>query len=490
MINDGPDIQLLADGTPLDLGDPPLVGLRLLRRVNQPAELRLRFSLPTPSAICPLSNATKLSLLVDAEVAFDGQLSGFQRSLGTEGNFVDVTAADHLAQLSASWTASPGEITSLHRFLSASARRCGLSFQAIGWSDFPVGRHLNLFETDLEHTVAIAARYGLALSCRGDILIATDLTNADRVADHTLDLRQTVSLSESKTVDPVDPEYGWQGWAADDDRTLSVGDAGTGPRLCGQPIRYSEPPDRLGAAYRTRKQNLNHVISAQVIGLADIWPTQTVIAPFDDAVAGRISRVELLLDGADGARTLVSTAAPETALGMAACPGRADGFFTGLVSATDDPMTAGRVRVSLHGHTAATTGWLPVTGLYSRQAGGTGLTAPMSKGDPVVIAAPQGDPDLGFVLGGLLRGGGPGADRSAAERREQLWAGDGAQIRMDEASRAIHVSLDDGASITLDGGDIHLKAPGNIAFDADGDFSLTCAGDITIGGNRIDFKKV
>lgn len=472
-MTDAAAITLYADGSPLDLTAVSLTGFRLHRTLDHPAELSLRFALATPDQAMPLDGAQDLTLSDGAVDLFQGRMTRLTRALGPHGMVADVTATDQLAALARQWTASTAEITSLRRFLANAAQRCGLHFETAGWSDFAVGRHLNLAETDLDHTAALAGRFGIGLSSRPGALVAVDLTDPPAEAAHVLDPPAVTELTESRTPPHARPDPVWQGWSADDDRTFGTGGRGA-PALGGQPVRAAEPTARIAAARRAHALARSDTLTGELTGLAEMWPGETVTGPTKFTAQLILTQVELLLDAAGGARTRISTLpldVPE--------PAPQPVFATGTIDRTDDPAAAGRVRVALNGHTAATTGWLPVTGQHSRTAGGTGLAVPLQPGDPVLIAAPGGDPDLGIVLGGLLRAGGPGS--ADAGQGWQTWQGDGAAIRLDNGKNAIRMALDAGAQVEMQGGDITLTAPG--------DFKLNCSGNVVISGSRIDFEK-
>jgi phage protein D/phage baseplate assembly protein gpV len=179
---------------------------------------------------------------------------------------------------------------------------------------------------------------------------------------------------------------------------------------------------------------------------------------------------------ADGFRTLVSTEPPATAAGSGGAT-----ITLGVVTAVDDPLGRGRVRVTLPALGDIDAGWL---GVVCPGAGrGKGLVALPDVDDTVAIALPHADPTAGLVLGSLYGGTVPPDTgvTGGSVRRWSLRTADGQSIVIDDDEHSIRLANKDGSFVSI--------APEALELHARTDLVLDAAGHaITIRGRSVDFE--
>ena len=465
------DLTLTVDGRPMAAAaKSALVGLSLSRELNVPAVLELAFAdrveLPGFQA--------DLRLVRGDDDLFHGRVLRTTHRDGAGGPRLEILARDDLSRLAERRTPGGHDHTSVRAVLKDAAAGIGAVLTDPGFPDFRLGRHITRDRDDLAGLVRLFERYGIGVSLRPNGLAAVDVTDPGKgvvleeiaVVTAYREVREP-SLSHSSS--------GWFGWSPDTDKTVGKGDA-PGLFQAGVAMRSGETQSRLSAAARSYGLRNAHWVESTLRGLVDLWPGEAIRTDRRDGSALPMQKVTLLLDAAGGARTLISTRPP---VPSATVPGS---FLTGQVVQADDPAGAGRVTVALNGYPDTVTGWLPTLAQQSRRGGGTGLAVPLDPGDPVLIACPEGDPELGIVLGALVRGSGPGAQVSGGRARTgQVWRGAGATVLIDEERGAIDLALDDGTRLTLDDNRIALKASGGL--------DLNCDGKVRIRGTRIDFEE-
>jgi phage baseplate assembly protein gpV len=462
-------LSLAADDAPLDADlAARLVGLRLERHLNAPASLSLRFRVDAAEASTPLAMGVKLIVALESAVLFEGVIGRIVRRRGAEGAHVDVTAEDALAGLAAVRRLAAEEIGSVAGFARRMAAAAGLEFRA-GPEDFAAGRHLNRFASDLEFLTRTLSRYGLAVVCRAGTLELIDLV---RGRDAVPLAAEIITLTEAQAPGLADATT-WRGWSTETDGGLRQGDIGaaTGRGPVAVPARAAEPSDRLARAARHRAEQAATWFEAELAGHADLWPGDVVTVP--EGGVYTLTSVELTLDAATGAVSRIGS----RPLARSEADVAGASLITGTIESIADPDAAGRVRVGIAGYGGVRSGWLPVVGTVSREGGG--FTCPFVVGDPVLIAAPEGDPELGLVLGGIWRSDGSAAALVSGEvRKGQAWRGRGMGMSMDEDEGRLRLALDGGAEIEMTDDRIRLKAA---------QLELECSGEIRIRGSRIDF---
>jgi len=153
----------------------------------------------------------------------------------------------------------------------------------------------------------------------------------------------------------------------------------------------------------------------------------------------------------------------------------------GVVSSTDDPHEAGRVKVLLKAFNDAESDWLNVCSLGAGE--NKGFVAQPEEGDNVLIAFANDNPAQGIVIGGLF-GANPLHDEDVGHNRPRpcsLRTRDGQLLRLDDQEGAIRLrsrggvfDLDPDGVVLETAADLRIAAPGRA---------------ITIVADTIDFKK-
>lgn len=153
----------------------------------------------------------------------------------------------------------------------------------------------------------------------------------------------------------------------------------------------------------------------------------------------------------------------------------------GVVSDTDDPQGAGRVRVLLKAFNDAESDWLNVCSLGAGE--NKGFIAQPEAGDSVLIAFVNDNPAQGVVIGGLF-GGSPLHDDDVAGQRPRpctLRTRDGQLLRLDDQEGAIRLQSRGGV-FDLD--------PDGVVLETKADLRIAAPGrHITIIADKIDFRK-
>ncbi len=466
-----PGLTLALNGAPVEWSE--LVGLRLDRHLSRPAALRVALDLPRIDAARPAAMGDRLTLTLKDALLFEGAI----RRVGYTGEDGAVTlefrAEDKLGALVDRRSAVALDVISLQRFAEILAGPVGLSL-APGAPDFRAGRHMNRFSNDLRFLTATLGRYGLAAIVKGAQLFLVDLISP-RGAVRTLRALPVTHLRASERAMP--DTAGWTGWCPESDDAVgaSTADAGPGPQAVA--VRAVEPVARLTKAAGVDAQARAAPLEATINGLHDIWPGDLLDVPMEGARQRLIGGVALTMDAADGPRTEIEGYRGNLVPGPAGTK-----LFAGQVESIADGDGAGRVCVGLPGLGGLRTGPLPVAGPFGRGAGGSGLAVPLSVGDPVALAAPDGDPELGIVLGGLARAGGVLTGLTEGETRTGLaWRGKGGAVQIDEAKGEIRLTLEDGVTVEL--------APGALRLSASETLDLDCSGTVRIRGSRIAFEE-
>lgn len=153
----------------------------------------------------------------------------------------------------------------------------------------------------------------------------------------------------------------------------------------------------------------------------------------------------------------------------------------GVVSNTEDPEEAGRVKVLLKAFNDAESDWLNVCSLGAGES--KGFVAQPEKGDSVLIAFANDNPAQGVVMGGLF-GANPLHDDDVGRNRPRpysLRTRDGQLLRLDDQEGAIRLESR--------GGVFDLN-PDGVVLETKADLRIAAPGRrITIIADRIDFEK-
>ena len=138
----------------------------------------------------------------------------------------------------------------------------------------------------------------------------------------------------------------------------------------------------------------------------------------------------------------------------------------GVVTSSADPKRYGRIQARLPAYNDLETDWMPI--LMPGAGSGKGFVALPDKGDLIIVVLHDGDPGQALALGNVFGNKQiPDTGRSYGAVREFSWVSPGGQqIQLDDVGNKIRLENDSGAFIELAGS------------------------QITIVGNRIDFRRI
>jgi len=142
------------------------------------------------------------------------------------------------------------------------------------------------------------------------------------------------------------------------------------------------------------------------------------------------------------------------------------GVYRAVVTDVRDKEGLGRVQVEVP-DAAPDPAWARVSTLMAGDRRGTWFVPDV--GDEVLVAFQGGDPRQPTVLGSLWSAGKPppeAMDPAGRNAVRVIRTGAGLEIRLDDAAGRVMVSTPDGASITLDRGNVRIEAPGNVEIEA------------------------
>jgi uncharacterized protein involved in type VI secretion and phage assembly len=181
---------------------------------------------------------------------------------------------------------------------------------------------------------------------------------------------------------------------------------------------------------------------------------------------------------------------------------RLDGLYPGIVTSNQDPLNAGRVKVSFPWlHDAETSNWARLVQPYAGKE--RGLFFMPEVGDEVLVAFELGDMNQPMVIGGTWNGEDPPAepgDPDGNNHHKVLETRSGHKLHFDDTPGAEFILLQDSStnnsvrwdcasntvSITARTGDIIIKAPtGTITLTAREVLAkATNSAKQTVGGNQ------
>ena len=236
---------------------------------------------------------------------------------------------------------------------------------------------------------------------------------------------------------------------------------------------------RVAQADLERATGRAHCFEGLAEGDARLMPGSRVsLAGRQDDFHGEfaLTRVEHSYTPESGYTSSLSSeppADPERLLGPA--------ISLGVVSNTDDPDAAGRVKVLLKAFNDAESDWLNVCSLGAGES--KGFVAQPEEGDSVLIAFANDNPAQGVVVGGLF-GANPLHDDDVGRNRPRpcsLRTKGGQLLRLDDQEGAIRLKSR-GGLFDLD--------PDGVVLETQADLRIAAPGRrITIIADRIDFRK-
>ena len=142
------------------------------------------------------------------------------------------------------------------------------------------------------------------------------------------------------------------------------------------------------------------------------------------------------------------------------------GVYRAVVTDVRDREGLGRVQVRVP-DAEAEAAWARVSTLMAGDRRGTWFVPDV--GDEVLVAFQGGDPRQPIVLGSLWSASKrpPEAmDPAGGNAVRVIRTGAGIEIRLDDAAGRVVVSTPDGASITLEHGNVRIQASGSVEIDA------------------------
>ena len=143
-----------------------------------------------------------------------------------------------------------------------------------------------------------------------------------------------------------------------------------------------------------------------------------------------------------------------------------EGVYRAIVTDVRDKEGLGRVQVKVP-DVAAKPAWAPVATLMAGDRRGSWFVP--DTGDEVLIAFQAGDASRPVVLGSLWSAKArppENMDSAGANPVRLIRTRSGLEVRLDDAAGRVTVSTPDGASITLEHGNVTIRASGSVEVDA------------------------
>lgn len=502
-----PALEVLVAGRRLDEGaGRALSELRVQQRLSMPAlcELRFEAALAAPGVLDALAPGEALRVAAPGQgTLLSGEITAVEHAYSPDGRHeVYLRGYDalhrlrqrqHLRSFAQAGAESVARQVAGEAGLQVEAAPCALRWPLL----------FQHHQSDLEFLVETAARCGLYLAQRGDVLhlIALAGTGAPlaltlggnlleaRLEQNALPARDAVSASgwdplratsETQVQAPTSaPSPGRPPW-------VGRGRAGVGVLyLVNESVPDREHARALAQAEADRRQAETRTLWGVAEGDPALQPgTPVDVRGVAERMAGRyvLAAVTHRVDNRLGYVCEIDSRPPEP-------PPRPRGVTAtlGIVSAVRDPDERGRVQVRLPAYGDVETGWM---GVLTAGAGpGKGLVLPPDKGDTVLVLLAYEDPGQGIVLGGLYgtqRAPDGGVDALGQVRRYTWTTPGGQRVQLDDGEGSVHIEngaglLGAGSQIEVKGGRILLRNRAGSYIELDGD-------QIVIAGKAIDFR--
>ena len=487
VLTDLPALVVAADGA--DVPTAALVGVHVQQRAGLPALAELTFAdLPAGSPLTRPGAALRVTLALRQVPLFEGEVAAVEHEYGPDaGRLVRVRALDRLAALRRARPLRAYQDTSVAAVARELCADAGLQVQS--HVDGPaLARVLRLGEDDLTLLGRLAARAGIALTVRGDVLhlhgpdgigapvrlgLGRELREARVVVDGTAAYdRVDVSGWDTAT---AEQRHGVAGSARTPaGRPRASSDAGPGAGdgvLAGAAVTADAEADAAAQALLDTRAAATATLWAVAEGDPQLRPGTVVEV---DGLAADVTGAYCLtavthhVDDRAGYTCELSSAPPDppTGTGDAATGTLA---VLGVVSDVDDPDGLGRVALTLPAYGDVATGWLPV--VCPSAGPDRGLASLPDVGDRVLALLDRADPAHGSVVGGLYgTDTPPGPPVEGGEVRRHAWrTAGGHELALDTAADgglALRDARDSRLSLAADlvelhaAADLTIQAPG------------------------------
>lgn len=479
-----------------------LSGWRVSQALSKPSVCELRFHDPDPSGVGALRLGAELELSDgNGVLIFTGAVTSIRREKRADGlRVLTVRAHDALEQLRRRQTMTVRRPDTLAGAVATLVSGLGLEVAVAedeGGPQLPLMIQWNA--SDLDWMATLCAAYGKYFSLEGGTLRlmslegwsgpAIELGLNENLFEASIE-SDALSLRTGATACAWNPLSIETYSASALDFTLDVErdfeNAPASMKEIGRDIVGGAGPQSEDVVSRVAQADLERAVKRayRFDGLAEgdarLKPGARIAlkGPGGDGLEGEfaLTRVEHGYAAESGYVCALSSeppADPERRIGPA--------ISVGVVSDTDDPARAGRVKVRLKAFKDAESDWLNVCSLGAGAS--KGLVLQPEEGDDVLVAFANDNPAQGVVIGGLF-GAHPLHDDDVGQNRPRpcsLRTSGGQLLRLDDQEGAIELKSRGGV-FDLD--------PNGVVLQSEADLRIAAPGRrITIVADRIDFRR-
>lgn len=474
-----------------------LTGWRLAQSLSQPSSCELQFSDPVLAELTDLCIGARVMLDGgDNAILFDGEISMVRREKGVAGaGRLVVCASDKLERLRRRQATAAHPAALLSETVSSIAGEIGLAVESYG-ADCQLPLKIQWGASDLDWLTNICAAYGHYLYLDGDVLKMMSLEGdgASVELDIDEDVFNVAIDADAVGLRTEATAYGWNPLTGDAVNGTAMDFSLDVARVWrGAPAEIKEVArDLTGGASALGENAVSafvsadldraakraHRISAEVEGDTRLRPgVRVLLKDRRDEFADEFVLTQAVHSYAaeSGYVCEISSAPPPDPTKIVG-----PAISLGVISDTDDPQNAGRVRVALTAFNELQSDWLFVCSLGA--GAGKGFIVQPEVGDQVLVAFAGNNPAQGVVLGGIFGAHHPhdGDVGSSRPRPISLRTADGQLLRLDDHAGA--------ARLQSRGGELSLD-PAGVVLRADADLRIEAPGRrITITADKIDFK--
>ena len=476
--------------------------LRVQHRLSQPSLCEVTFAAPTrrfrDALACSIASELRVVLGNSPDALFSGDITAFwfaHDSLG--GDTVTVRSYDLLHRLRKRQPLRALMQLTVETLAKELVSDVGLSV-ASDRETPALPRILQYFQSDFDLLARTAARYGLYLTLRKDVLHLISMQGFGDPVELQLGknlLHAEVSVNAESACRSI-TVLGWDPQRVETHRGRSTADPAERDFVAeASPTAFGSSGERTLAARTTPSD-----VHAEAMARAELERRSADEVIFSGIAEGDLrlnagSRVTVrgLADRLDGTYVLTSVNHEFT---------RDTGFTSqlsseplqlstrsggpvvviGTVSNVQDPENLGRVRVTLPTLGGIESEWM---GVVTPGAGaGKGMVMLPDINDQVIVVLMSDDPSLGFVIGGLYGTHGPedyGVE-GAAVKRYSLATRGGQKIRMDDSASLIRLENHTGSLVEFGPERTLLHSATDLTIEAPGR-------RILVRGKAIDFEE-